>query len=244
MSRTDILLDRMLRTMPLPVPENVVRVARARIAAAVIGQDVLHAAAPGGHDTPGHEEQIRRAAIQIALGATLARRDVTPEAASAPSAWREEDNAEWRFIGEADGQGAEGVFLNLWGKALQVGRYDGETDADYRVRIVLEVISPSTTNMGLAQLIDRLLGMDGTRVIEGEGFFGNLRLNDGHRLNEGERLMGFGAFGAESLWNTFVVITPEPITSEEQSDAVRALCDRRRAAGNRMLTIVNETQAP
>lgn len=231
----------MLKTMPLPLPENVVRIARARIAAASVGQGVLAAAPPGGHDTPGHEEQIRRAALQIALGATLNRRDVTPEAAADPSAWREGDSADWQFVGAADGDGAEGVFLNQWGKVLQVGRYDGETDADYRVRIVLEVISPSTTNIGLAQLIDKLLGMTGTRVIEGEGFFGNLRLNDGHRLDAGERLMGFGGFGAETLWSTFVVITPEPIASEAEDAAVRDLCDRRRAAGNRLLAIVNET---
>jgi len=232
MSRTDTLLERMLQTMPLPLPDSAVRVARARLAAAAFGEDLLPIT--GFPDVPGHEAQMGIAIEQFSLGAALVRVDADP------TNWSEATSATWRFDAEVtEGGSASAWFLDAWGRILQVNRYTGESDDAYRVRIIQEVIAPGTTNYGMAALIDRLLGVTGTVVIEGEGFFKSLRLNDGHRLNAGHRLMGFGAFGATSLWNTFVVITPSPIPTPAMEKAVRDLCDRRRAAGNRLLAIIS-----
>lgn len=128
--------------------------------------------------------------------------------------------------------------MDTWGRVLQVPRYPGETDATYAQRIVVEAIAASTTNYGMAALIDRLLGVTGTRVVEGEAFFKVVRLNDGGRQNDGGRMMGFGAFGAESLWNTFLVILPGPIPAGRTHEDVAELVDRRRAAGTRLLAIL------
>lgn len=223
MARIDDLTSRMIGTMPLPAPESGPRFSRVKLwAKAVLDNETQDAAA----------------IQQMKLPATLVRVDANP------TVWTEESSAGWRFLSADDLPGASDVFLNLWGKALQVPRYDTETDQPYARRIVDEVISPSTTNMGLAALIDRLLGMSGTRVLEGEGFFGSVRLNDGHRLNSGKRLMGFGAFGAESLWNTFIVVLPAPLPDTASEQAVIALVDRRRGAGNRLLAIVSDGLAP
>lgn len=224
MARIDDLTARMIGTMPLPAPESGnPRFSRTKLwAKAVLDNEAQDAAA----------------ILQAKLPATLVRADANP------TVWTEASSAGWRFVSADNLPGASDIFLNAWGKALQVPRYASETDQPYARRIVDEVISPSTTNMGLAALIDRLLGMSGTRVMEGEGFFGSVRLNDGHRLNSGKRLMGFGAFGAESLWNTFIVVLPAPLPDTASEQATIALIDRRRGAGNRLLAIVSDGLAP
>lgn len=218
MARIDDLTTRMIGTMPLPAPERGnPRFSRVKLwAKAVLDKEAQDAAA----------------IIQAKLPATLVRVDANP------TVWTEASSAGWRFLSADNLPGASDIFLNMWGKALQVPRYSSETDQPYARRIVDEVISPSTTNMGLAALIDRLLGMSGTRVMEGEGFFGSVRLNDGHRLNAGKRLMGFGAFGAESLWNTFIVVLPAAQTDPDKLKELEKLIDRRRGAGNRLLAVV------
>jgi hypothetical protein len=224
MARIDDLTSRMIGTMPLPAPESGPRFSRARLWAKAVADN---------------ETQTAAAIEQMKLPATLERVDANP------TVWTEESSAGWRFLSADAIPGASDVFLNLWGRALQVPRYNSETDQPYARRIVDEVISPSTTNMGMGALIDRLLGMTGTRVIEGEGFFSTIRLNDGHRLNAGKRLMGFGAFGAESLWNTFIVVLPSPLVNLSIEKDLIALIDRRRGAGNRLLAIVwNQSLAP
>ncbi len=235
MGRTDILQERMIQTMPLPRPEDPVRTAIIRLAAAAVGEAPIQATPT---EVPGHEQEMGRAIAQANLGAVLARVD------AAPTNWSEASSATWRFTAQADTMaGAESDWLDAWGRILQVPRYNGEIDLNYRLRIANEVIAPSTTNMGLALMVDRLLGVQGTIVLEGEGFFGNRRLNDGHRMNNGGRLMALGAFGADSLDNTFVVITPIPVQDQQEQD-VADLCDRKRAAGNRLLTITNDGLVP
>lgn len=217
MARIDDLTTRMIGTMPLPAPESGPRFSRVRLwAKAVLDNEVQQAA--------GIE--------QMKMPATLERVDANP------TVWTEESSAGWRFASADSVPGAAGIFLNMWGRALQVPRYADEADQPYARRIVDEVISPSTTNMGLAALIDRLMGMTGTRVVEGEGFFRAIRLNDGHRLNSGKRLMGIGAFGADSLWNTFVVVLPTEPTNGSRFEELPRLIDRRRGAGNRLLAVV------
>jgi hypothetical protein len=236
MSRIDDLTARMVGTMPLPAPETGPRFSRIRLWA------------KGQVD---EEIQTGNAVEQLKMPASLGRTDIVwsgsawvPVNADLPGAWDEADSAGWRFSAVDDVPGAAGVFLNQWGRTLQVPRYDSELDQAYARRIVEEVISPSTTNMGLAALIDRLLGMTGTRVLEGESFFTSLRLNDGHRVNGGHRLMGFGGFGAETLWNTFVVVLPAAMPDISSQEQVVALIDRRRGAGNRLLAIVSDGRAP
>lgn len=234
MARIDVLQERMLQTMPLPVVENIVRIAKARLMAAAFAQAPIQAIP----EVPGHEQQMSRAMGQLVLGAYLQRID------SNPTDWTEANSATWRFKAQADTvTGAESRWLDVWGRILQVPRYTAEPDTAYRLRIADEVIAPCTTNMGLAAIIDRYLGEHGTIVLEGEGFFGNIRLNDGHRMNAGGRLMGLGAFGAESLNNTFVVITPSPVTVDQETD-IKDICDRKRAAGNRLLAITNDGRVP
>ena len=236
MSRIEDLTARMVGTMPLPAPETGPRYSRVRLWAKAAVEE---------------EAQTGNAVEQLKMPATLARTDtiwngtawVTVDA-TIPVNWGEENSAGWRFSAADDVPGAAGVFLNQWGRTLQVPRYESELDQSYARRIVEEVISPSTTNMGLAALIDRLLGMTGTRVLEGESFFTSIRLNDGHRLNGGKRLMGFGGFGAETLWNTFVVVLPAAMPDVSSQEQVVALIDRRRGAGNRLLAIVSDGRAP
>ena len=218
--------------MPLPAPETGPRFSRVRLWAK---------AAVGG------EDQTALAIEQLKLPASLGRTDTVGGVAidpTLPGNWLEANSAGWRFSAVDDVPGAAAVFLNQWGRILQVPRYDAELDQSYARRMVEEVISPSTTNMGLGALIDRLLGMTGTRVLEGESFFTSLRLNDGHRLNGGHRLMGFGAFGANTLWNTFVVVLPAALPDPKSEEQVVALIDRRRGAGNRLLAIVTDGRAP
>jgi hypothetical protein len=236
MSRIDDLTARMVVTMPLPAPESGPRFSRVRLWAKAVVDE---------------EAQTGNAVEQMKMPVTLTRTDTVWNGsawvavnATIPASWDEANSATWRFSAADDVPGAAGVFLNQWGRNLQVPRYEGELDQSYARRMAEEVISPSTTNMGLAALIDRILGMTGTRVLEGEGFFGSIRLNDGRRLNSGKRLMGFGAFGAESLWNTFIVVLPSPLPDTASEQAVIALIDRRRGAGNRLLAIVSDGLAP
>jgi hypothetical protein len=236
MSRIDDLTARMVATMPLPAPESGPRFSRVRLWAKAVVDE---------------EAQTGNAVEQLKMPATLTRTDTVWNGAAwvavdatIPANWDEANSATWRFSAADDAPGAAGVFLDQWGRNLQVPRYGGELDQSYARRMVEEVISPSTTNMGLAALIDRLLGTTGTRVLEGESFFTSIRLNDGHRLNSGKRLMGFGGFGAESLWNTFVVVLPAAMPDVSSQEQVVALIDRRRGAGNRLLAIVSDGRAP
>jgi hypothetical protein len=233
MSRIDILQERMVKTMPLPEPREGVRFGRVRLCAAALAGNPI--AFVQGLPVKGHEAQVENALEMMSLGAILERVDENP------TDWDRDRSANWRFRGTTDTRpGANGVFLNQWGSVLQVPRYSNETDAHYATRIVNEVISPSTTNIGLAILIDRMLGISGTQVVEGASFLKGVRLNDGGRQGTGltgGRLMGFGAFGASSLWNTFIVILPEAIPLGHTQREVEELVDRRRAAGTRLLSI-------
>ena len=231
MSRTDILQARMVATMPLPEPTAGVRFGRVRLFAASVGENPI--AVVSGVSVKGHEPQMGDALEMLLEGAVLERCDANP------TVWDEEHSALWWFRAVADdGAGAKGLFLDQWGRILQTPRYQSETDTPYSKRILLEVISPSTTNKGLAALIDLLLGVTGTQVLEAEDFLNVVRLNDGHRMNNGVRFMAFGAWGAESFWNTFVVILPSAIPAGHTEDEIEALIDRRRAAGTRLLTIL------
>jgi len=240
MSRTDTLQERMIRTMPLPAPEGAVRLAKARLAAAALGEATI-ATLPSGKAVPGHEQQAQNALAQTILGAKLERIDASPDD------WSEATSATWRFQPVLTGQeGASGRWLDAWGRFYQTPRYSTEQGLDdaYRQRILADTIAPGTTNNGMAAKIDRLLGIVGTQVVEAEGFFGSLRLDDGHRLDAGERFMAFEGFGAESLWNTFVVVMPEPLDTPEEEAALWALCDTNRGAGNRLLAVVNDGRVP
>ena len=140
-----------------------------------------------------------------------------------------------------DAPGASGFWLDDWGKVLGTPRMAGEADSFYAPRIITEVTTPGTTNQGLAKIIDLAAGTSGTRVVEAYNFFEVHRLNDGHRLNSGVRLMGMGAGGTDSLWNCFLVLLA---TSNYDRDRVVDACNRRRAAGTRLLDIVSNGRLP
>lgn len=136
----------------------------------------------------------------------------------------------------ADPDGASGLWLDRWGAAFGVPRYLSETDESYGPRILAEVVNAGSTNYGMAGLIDRLLGISGTQVLDGDGFFSVYRLNDGHRLNGNHRLAWFSGYNVGDLWSTFVVILPSLPEGRTVAE-VRTLINRRRAAGVRCLAI-------
>jgi hypothetical protein len=140
--------------------------------------------------------------------------------------------------------GAGSVFLDWWGRMLQVPRNPAEADADYSKRILAEVIAPAITNKGMALLLDSMLGLTGTQVVEAISYYVSysIRLNDDHRLNDGERFAGYFSFAVASLWNCFIVILPGEIPSGFTTDDINRLVDRRRAAGCRKIATITPTR--
>jgi len=197
-------------------------------------------------DVPGHEAQVANAIQQLQEGAIMGRiasHDASGNPIAADS-WDTTQAAYWAFAPEADpDDGAAGTFLDWWGSMLQVPRNAGETDASYAQRIPQAVMIPGTTNMGMGLLIDQLLGITGTVVLDAASFFAtnNLRLNDQHRMNDGLRLSPSHVYAVTSTWNCFIVRLPIEI-SEAVNSQINLLVDRVRAAGNRKVATLTPTQ--
>jgi hypothetical protein len=206
---------------------------------------------------PGHEQQTETAIQQMSIGSTLARvasHDAnypTPNPIAADS-WDIDQAAYWAFEPQVDSTpGAAGTFLDWWGTMLQVPRYSGESDDSYRVRIPATVMLPGIANKGMALLIDQMLGFStftggvftGTVVVDLAAYLigVNLRLNNGHRLNNGLRLSPTNAYGISSTWNCFIVILPGPIPSGFTNAMINTLVNRIRAAGNRKVATIIKT---
>ena len=243
MSRIDDLQGRMIKTMPLPAPVSGPRFGRIRIAAAALAWTYTS----GDTETLCHEAQTANAIAQMWMPAKLERIPVyqfdgTPVPADS---WDVATSGYWVFQPVTSGvPGAGGPFLDWWGKMLQVPRVPEEIDSTYGQRILSEVISPGITNMGMALLIDTMLGMTGTQVVEADNFFTalTLRLNDLHQLDTGLRLAGILSNQVTDLWNCFLVILPGEIPAGFTPADINRLVDRRRAAGCRKVATITPTR--
>ena len=241
MSRIDILTTRMFSLMPVsPVTIEGPRIGRARIMAAAIAGDASFVS------VLGLEPQVAEAISQLSPGAHLERVDnVYPPGAVDPiraTDWTLAESAFWLFTPILnDNAGASGIFLNQWGKMIQVPKYDNESENNYAKRIISEAIMPSLSNIGMAQLIDNMLGTHDTEVVNAANYDNqNLwRLNDGYRLNDGMRWASYGIFNALSYWNCFVVILSVDLPHNGYTnDDINSLVDRHKAAGNRKISTV------
>lgn len=221
--------------MPLPTPSGHL-LAMIRMASAAIGADVIGKNGQGV-DVVGHEAAVTQAIEQLRLGAVLQRVDATP------TVWDLDRAATWRMSPVTTSGGAKGIFLDAWGRVLQVPRNPGEADAAYERRILADFVEPGTTNVGMAKLIDRSLGVTGTSVVESVGMLDFSQLDDGHRLDDGRRLddglaSSMGASSRDDLWSTFLVVLPVGGYPSGKSQAdVLAIVDRHRAAGTRLLGV-------
>jgi hypothetical protein len=202
--------------------------------------------APG--DVPGHEQQSATAIAQMSEGGHLERlasQDAVGNPIAADS-WDLAQAAYWAFTPAVDSvPGAATVFLDWWGSMLQVPRNPGESDDAYRQRIPITVMRPCTTNLGMALIIDQLLGLTGTLVVDAASYFSTIaiRLNDGNRMNDGLRLGPSLLFGVTATWNCFIVILPAEIPGGFTNEQINTLVDRIRAAGNRKIaTFTPSTQ--
>lgn len=259
--RIDILQKKMFDVMPsYPTPITGPRLGRTRIyAAAVAGSPFMVITTPTGLPVPlpsldslnpGLEAQIAAAILQMREGGVMERVDLdgTPPDYVGPiepaTDWTPANAAYWIFQAVADPKGgANDVFLDQWGRMLQVPRLQEEPDNVYALRIIREVTMPYTTNIGMAELLDLMLGVSGTKVFEAIDYFGYPpRLNDGHRLNSGQRLAEIGIFNITDWGCTFTVLLPVnfdingKIWNGSQSftnQDVNNLVNRRKAAGTR-----------
>jgi hypothetical protein len=205
--------------------------------------------APG--PVPGHEAQVEVGISMMSEGAYLERTPglyptTNPSgdliwASVADGDWALADAAYWTFTPAADGAiGAAGFFLDWWGRLLQVPRAHGESDAAYAQRIPITVMRPGTTNVGMAMLIDQLLGTTGTVVIDAQTYFSAIaiRLNDYHRMNDAWRLGPSMIFGVTVTWNCFFVLLAATGYASDVPN-ILAQIDQVKAAGNRMIAILD-----
>ena len=247
MTRIDVLEKRMFDVMPFsPFSVQGPRLARTRIYAASIAGDASMGA------ILGVEEQMKEAEDQMKEGAILQRvNNVQPPPIPTPpdplhpppipaTDWTQSKSAYWVFTPVAAPPGASGVFLDRWGRMIQVPRISTETDAQYAKRIIAESISPSCTNVGMALLIDLVLGVTGTRVIEASNFdTPQLHYNAGLRYNNGLRYMPIHLFNAPSYWNTFIVFLPVDLPHNSfTNENVNDIVNRHKAAGNRKIATI------
>lgn len=236
MGRIDVIQDRLFRIMPLPTPTGGPRVGRARIhAAAMAGSEYM---AVREESYPGIEEQTKNAIQQMRLPATMGRQPVhLPDGTALPvTDWNPEHSAFWIFSPILTGEpGASKDMLDEWGRAVQVPRIPAELDDDdrYAMRMMAEMVGPSTTNIGLAQHLERVLDMAPVEVQDALDFIQVERINSGHRLNiPAKRLATAGPLNVSSLRCCFVVIVPRDITPQQRDDINRTVL-RHKAAGFR-----------
>lgn len=138
--------------------------------------------------------------------------------------------------------GAEGPWLDAWGRTLGVPRAAGETDRLYARRILNETLVPASNNAGMAQLLDDTLGSTGTRVEDMLTWAKTWRLNSRTRLGApNKRLWGFNPH--TTLEATFAVIFPEPSYAYLTTAEVERIISRRRAAGTRLLLLAMDGAA-
>ena len=224
--RADALYKRLERLIP---PQNAGgwNVARLHLEAAAIGGD--------NFSNPTQDRQSTNAEKQLKLGATLRRID------SNPLIWDTSKATSWRFAPEVT-SGADGYFLDVWGRTLSVFRMKNESDGNYAVRTMTEVIQSSTTNIGLARAVDAALGTSGTQVIDAGAALEVLRFNSGKHMNGGHRFNNIGM--SPTLYCCFVVVVTRAITEQERADLIE-IVNTRKAAGTRLIGIaVNTANVP
>ncbi len=170
--------------------------------------------------------QIQLAEQMTKLGVYLSRRETTPTWTAPASAWLFTQTAE---------PGAGGAWLDLWGSVYAVGRWTAETDARYASRILATVTRPTSTNLGMAQALDEALGIPGTIVQDSQDALKGPRYNDQRSRFNGTRLAAVPTYPLDWYWSTFRVFLPGGVSA---SSAVLALIDRFKAAGTRVLEVI------
>lgn len=178
----------------------------------------------------GLEPQVVRAKTQLCLGATLVRSD------GAPSRWDISEVDDWRFQPVLEREGAEGPYLDAWGRAVAAPRVPREPDPNYARRILVELVRPAITNLGMAQLLDDTLEIRGTQVLDASDALRIERFNSGRRFNGRVRCWGFQDPFA-TLEATFVVVLPLARYGTYAKADLETILDRRKAAGTRLLRL-------
>lgn len=179
---------------------------------------------------PGQEQQVANALEQGKIPAFMERLEATPT-------WIPSEATNWRFGPVADAPGAAGAFLDEWGRWLQVPRYLNESDADYAKRIVSEAMAPSTTNLGMAQLLENMLGVE-VIVQDANGWLQPWWYDEDETAFDTDDLQFIaetGGTGDGSPVCLFVILVSmaAPL-SDAVVAAVTDLANRRRAAGTRL----------
>lgn len=115
---------------------------------------------------------------------------------------------------------AEGELLDYWGEHFGVLREGGELDADYRVRIIVEVLRPKNNKIALENAASALVG---DRVEIHEPWTDLFHLSDS-RLDQERMYDG-------DIWSPYVFRPVYRGDNNIQWDKVIALLDRLRPAG-------------
>jgi hypothetical protein len=251
MSRIDVLQQRMFDVMPVsPVmPIQGPRLARTRIYAGAVAGDASMLPT-----FLGVEGQAEQAEIQLNESAYLVRIDLvqpppipTPPDPLHPTPiaaddWTFTQSPFWLFAAENTANpGATGVFLDRWGRTLQVPRYTSESDTKYAKRIISETILPANTNIGIAVLVDDMLGLTDSYVIEASSFnnLSLIRYDDSLRMDDGLRYSAIHLFNAPSYWNCFVLfISVDLPYNGYTNEDITNLINRHKSAGNRKIATV------
>jgi hypothetical protein len=227
MGRYDATLARLKALLPPPAPTRGWSLVRLHAAAAQFANDL--------------DAQIKHAESQMQLGMTLVRTDATP------LRWDLTQAEQWRFHAVPDAAlpegGAGGPYLDAWGRILAVPRVPSEPDAKYARRILVELVRPATTNLGMAQVLDDALEIQGTKVLDAIDALKPDDFNGGGRFNHRVRAFGFEQPFA-TLAATFVVELPLASYGTYSKSDVEALLDRRKAAGTRLLRLVTTGLPP
>lgn len=225
--RYDAARAKLRRFLPPPAPNSGWGFARQRIEAQFLGVQ--------------SDDQAALGEAQLLLPSTLTRTDASP------TNWSGDEHG-WFFAPATPAYpGAQGDWLNLWGTVLGVPRETGEPDGLYSPRILSEILQPTTTNMGLAQAIDKGMGIIGSQVIEAGDVLTIYRLNSPTlRVNSSttiitKRMNMAGELGGNDMSACFIVQVPSGAPMPYDSTTIRRLVDRRKAAGTRLIGVFTAT---
>lgn len=189
---------------------------------------------------PLSDDQASLGESQLLFPAILSKETYQGDGGTYTWDWSADEHT-WTFTPTASPYygGATGDWLDMWGATFAVPREPNESDALYSIRILAELLRPTTTNVGMAQAIDQGLGVTGTEVLEAETALTIYRLNSpGKRLNSyAPRRLNMAGIMGENLWACFLVRIPSGAQVPYDASTVERMVARRKAAGTRLLGV-------
>lgn len=216
-SRTTAALAKLRKWVPLPVPTTGWLAAFQASVAETIGVWL--------------DDQATGAELEMLLPAKLTKADA--------NGWAEGTEYKWAFDWSPT-VGADGKWLDLWGRTLGVSRIPQEPDQDYSRRILAMVFSPSTTNRGMASAIDRILQVKGTAVLDAVDAISATRAN-ADWISDGTLAYATQANLLDSDPDGQFVVTLPAITAPYTVSDIYTIADKLKAAGTKCARVIVAT---